>query len=268
MEKNKKCPKCGFNHADQDAECLRCGIIFAKYQNFQKTDPLSGYSEIPIETDSSSDENSIGNEEIVEKADFWSLLKNLFFYEKPDSNPIIFGVRVLFFLILVIWGMVFIFSPIESGYAMESFWHLVNLPFHEAGHIIFRPLGRFMTSLGGSLAQVSMPFVCFLVFLIKMRDTFAASFALWWTGQNFIDLAPYINDATSLTLPLVGGNTGQTSPYGFHDWEFILKESGLIRHDHAIATFFHWFGAIVMIMAMVWGGYVLYRQFRNFHLWH
>ena len=255
-----KCPKCGFNHADQNAECLKCGIVFEKFLNSQKTDSHANYSEIPIQTDTSSDE------EILEKTNFGSLLKNLFFYEKPDTNPFVFVGRVLFFLIIVIWGMVFIFSPIESGYAMKSFWHLVNLPFHEVGHIIFRPFGRFMTSLGGSLTQVCMPFVCFVVFIIKTRDTFAAAFALWWTGQNFIDLAPYINDARALTLPLVGGNTGQTSPYGFHDWEYILKESGLIRYDQVIATFFHRCGAVVMIIAMIWGGYILYRQFRNFHL--
>jgi len=255
-----KCPKCGFNHADQNTECLKCGIIFENFLNSQRTDSLADYSENLLQT------NPSRNEEIVGKTGFGSLLKNLFLYEKPDTNPLAFAGKVLCFLIMVIWGMVFIFSPIESDYVMESFWHLVNLPFHEVGHIIFRPLGRFMASLGGSLAQVCMPFVCFVVFIIKTRDTFAAAFALWWTGQNLIDLAPYINDARSLTLPLMGGNTGQTSPYGFHDWEYILKESGLIRYDHAIATFFHRFGSVVMIIAMIWGGYILYKQFRNLHL--
>ncbi len=62
-----------------------------------------------------------------------------------------------------------------------------------------------MTSLGGSIAQVFMPLVCLAVFLVKTRDTFAASFTLWWTGENFMDLAPYIDDARSLTLPLRNG---------------------------------------------------------------
>ena len=126
-------------------------------------------------------------------------------------------------------GIKFMLAPLETNYVGESFWHLINLPFHEAGHIIFRPFGRFMTSLGGSLAQLLMPLICLTVFLLKTKDTFAASFCLWWFGENFMDLAPYINDARTLTLPLLGGNTGRTSPYGFHDWEFILKESGLIR---------------------------------------
>lgn len=261
-----KCPKCGFDQASQATECLKCGIIFAKFIKAQKTDSTPDSSETSKESKTVPDEKSIEQEDVPADEDLWALAKNLFFYAKPDTNPFIFGGRALFFLIMLIWGMVFIFSSVKSGYAMESLWHLVNLPFHEAGHIIFRPLGRFMTSLGGSLAQVLMPLVCLVVFVVQTRDTFAASFALWWTGQNFIDLAPYINDARSLTLPLLGGNTGRTSPYGFHDWEFILKESGLIRYDHSIANFSHGFGAVIMILALIWGGYILFKQFRNLHL--
>ena len=120
-----------------------------------------------------------------------------------------------------------------------------------------------MTSLGGSVAQVLMPVICLLVFLIKTRDTFAASFALWWTGQNFMDLAPYINDARSLTLPLLGGNTGRTSPYGFHDWEFILRETGLLQYNHVLANLAVTLGTLLMACASVWGGYILFKQYQN-----
>ena len=150
-----------------------------------------------------------------------------------------------------------------SNDVFDSIWHLVNLPFHEFGHILFRPFGRLMTSLGGSIAQVLMPVICLVVFLIKTRDTFAASFTLWWTGQNFMDLAPYLNDARSLTLPLLGGNTGRTSPYGFHDWEFILRETKLLRYDHFLANFADTLGTLLMICAFVWGGYILFKQYKN-----
>ena len=151
----------------------------------------------------------------------------------------------------------------KSNYVFESIWHMINLPFHEFGHILFRPFGRLMTSLGGSIAQVLMPVICLVVFLVKTRDTFAASFTLWWTGQNFMDLAPYINDARSLTLPLLGGNTGRTSPYGFHDWEFILQETKLLRHDHFLAHFAHILGTVLMLCAFAWGGYVLFKQYKS-----
>jgi hypothetical protein len=241
------CPKCNFEQPDQNLECMRCGIIFEKFRSGRQIPPQP--SPIPFEPEA-DDEGSPG------------LTKDLLFYVNPQINPLIFWGRVLFFLVILIWGLKFIFTPMQSHYVFKSFWHLVDLPFHEFGHIIFRPFGRFMTSLGGSLAQVLMPLICLAVFLIKYRNTFAASFCLWWVGENFMDLAPYIDDARRLTLPLVGGNTGRTSPYGFHDWEFILKESGLIRYDHTLAKFSFAIGCILMLCAFIWGGYILLKQYR------
>ena len=179
------------------------------------------------------------------------------------TDSIIFVFRIIFFSIFFLWGVKFIFTPLQTNYAGESLWHLVNLPFHETGHIVFRPFGRVITSLGGSLLQLLMPLICMGVFLIKTKDTFAAAFTLWWFGENFMDIAPYIDDARALVMPLVRGNTGQTSPYGFHDWEFILTETGLIRFDHTIAWLSYKTGALLMILSFVWSGYLLYKMFKN-----
>ena len=243
-----RCPKCGFAQTDQNVECLKCGVIFDKYLKLQEN---------------KSTLTSLSTQPAANPGEILAFIRNLFFYVKPEANPLIFGGRVLVFIIIFIWGLKFILSPFESHYVMDSFWHLVNLPFHEAGHIFFRPFGKFMTSLGGSLGQLLMPLICLAVFLLKTRDTFAAAFALWWLGQSFMDLAPYINDARSLTLPLLGGNTGRTSPYGFHDWEFILHKSGLSNSDHMLAHIADKLGTILMICALVWGGYLLYKQYKN-----
>ena len=243
-----QCPKCGFDTVPQGTECPRCGIIFAKYVKTRDQKPKVIVHETQGTTDA---------------AGHWEFTKKLLFHVKPEDNPLIFAGRIFTFILLLIWSMKFIFTPMQSHYAMDSFWHLVNLPFHEAGHIFFRPFGRFMTSLGGSLGQLLMPLVCLVVLLIKTRDTFGAAFALWWFGENFLDLAPYINDARSLSLPLLGGNIGRTSPYGFHDWEFILKESGWLEYDHLLANFAHKLGCILMIFALVWAAYFLYKQYRN-----
>ena len=238
-----KCPKCNFEQVDQNLECVRCGVIFEKYRTSQESDS---------KPDPRAKQSNLG-----------ASFKELIFYVKPTTNPIALGFRALFFIIISVWGFQFIFSSLESHCAGASLWHMVNLPFHEAGHIIFRPFGRVIASLGGSLAQLLMPFICLFVLLIKTRDPFGASFSLWWLGENFLDLAPYINDARSRTLPLLGGNTGRTAPYGFHDWEFILKELGLIRYDHALALSSHILGSMLMIASFIWGGYILYQQYKT-----
>jgi hypothetical protein len=243
-----QCPKCGFEQADQNSECQKCSIIFDKYLK-----SIENYSDPGYRPGKRSATNHLR----------WEFIKKLCFAVRSETNPLIFGGRVLFFSILLIWSLKFFFHQMETNYAMNSFWHLVNLPFHEAGHLIFRPLGKFMTSLGGSLGQLLMPVVCLGVFLLKTRDTFASSFALWWFGENFMDLAPYISDARSLTLPLLGGNTGRTSPYGFHDWEFILKELGIAKYDHVFAHLADKLGSLLMICALMWGTYLLYKQYKN-----
>ena len=151
----------------------------------------------------------------------------------------------------------------ETNYAGRSILHLVNLPFHEAGHIFFQIFGRWMTSLGGTLGQLLIPFVCLLVLLIKTRDPFGASVALWWLGESFMDIAPYINDARSGELMLLGGVTGKEADYGYHDWEFILSEVGLLRFDHLLARLAEGVGIVLMLTSFVWAGTILFRQYKT-----
>lgn len=153
-------------------------------------------------------------------------------------------------------------ASILSNYVGEIFLHNVNLVFHEAGHFVFRPFGQFIRTLGGSLGQLLMPAICFYTFLFRKTNPFAAAVCFWWTGENLLDMAPYINDARTWELPLLGGNYGYSAPYGFHDWEYLLTESGLINHDHAIAGLAFFIGALMMILALAWGTALLYRQYK------
>ncbi len=207
------CPKCNHEQKDGNHECEKCGIIFEKYNSFLNLKKNITHSSI-------------------DDLDHSFSVRDLFLYTRPENNIVIILGRLVVLIVIVLWGFKFIASGLESNYAGQSFMHLVNLPFHEAGHVFFRPFGAFMTSLGGTVGQLAMPLVCFFILLIKTRDTFGASVTLWWFGQNFFDIAPYVNDARSLNLPLIGGNFGHSSPYGFHDWEYLLTESGLLRYDH------------------------------------
>ena len=242
------CPKCKLEQEDGNRECLRCGIVFAKYKEGK---------------DLSSRPESIPSDESVETFEEESLFKGLFFHVEYDTNPLYLGGRALLIMILLIWGWRLASCPLTTTCVFESFLHLINLPFHEAGHIVFRPFGRYMTSFGGSLGQLLMPVICGIALILARRDSFGGSVCLWWFGENFIDLAPYIYDARAGVLPLVGGNTGRTSPYGFHDWEYLLNEVGLIRYDHLIGGIAHKVGIALMSIAILWAGYLLFRQYKN-----
>jgi hypothetical protein len=135
----------------------------------------------------------------------------------------------------------------------SSFMHNINLPFHEFGHVLFMPFGRFMHILGGSLFQVLWPLILALVFLAK-GNPFGAAIMLWWCGQSFIDVSPYIADATYRGLPLIGGSEDG------HDWGNLLTMLNWLKYDYLIAKASFSFGSYVMIFSMVWGAYLLNKQ--------
>jgi len=186
----------------------------------------------------------------------------LFLSVPEEVNWLSWAGRVLVSVILVIWGLGFIFHSVESNYAGDSFLHNVDLVFHEAGHIIFSPFGRFLQVLGGSLGQLLIPALVMAAFLLKNRDAFGASVGLWWIAQNFMDLAPYINDARDLDLILLGGVTGKDLAEG-HDWEYLLGHLNLLTWDHRLAHGAHYLGALLMLTALVWGADMLWRQLQK-----
>ena len=118
-----------------------------------------------------------------------------------------------------------------------SLWHLVNLVFHEAGHLLFRPFGDFMSVLGGSLLQLLVPLAFLLSFLLRQRDPFAAAAGLWWLGQSLMDLAPYIHDAQAQRMLLLGGVSGGDVP-GYHDWNNVLGRLGSLEAAPGLAEAF------------------------------
>jgi hypothetical protein len=177
------------------------------------------------------------------------------------SGPIAQAGRALLLGLLALWTAWFLHDGVSAESLGGSFLHLVNLPFHEAGHVLFSPFGRFMMTLGGSLLQVAVPAICAVVFLTKTRDPFAASAALWWAGQSLMDLAPYIADARALQLVLLGGHTG--AEVEGHDWEYLLETLGWLHRDIALGHAAFVGGAVVMIAGLAWGAAVLVRQYRS-----
>jgi len=109
--------------------------------------------------------------------------------------------------------------------------------------------------------QVVIPFVCIIAFL-KKANVFAAAIALWWTGQSFIDVAPYIYDARAGELMLLGGVTGQDAP-DYHDWHNMLERLDLLEYDHTFAYGAKYTGVILILLALAWGLSVLIRQYKG-----
>lgn len=186
---------------------------------------------------------------------------DLLFGVKPRVSPAEFWGHVVVYAVFFVWGWTFVLMDFRSNDAASSFMHSVDLVFHEAGHVLFRPFGDFMTVLGGSLMQLIVPAVVVAAFLWK-RDAFGAAVGLWWLGQNFVDLAPYIYDASRLVLPLLGGVTGADVP-GYHDWNNILRRLDMLESDWLVAKWSARIGAWLILGFMAWGGALLVKEYRN-----
>lgn len=238
-----RCPKCDAEPLDGAEECIKCGIIFAKYR--------PGKARVRV----SSSLPAVIHSQWLTTAKQWLLESD------QTTESMTFYGRVAVFAAMVWWGWTFIITPLETNYTGKSFLHLINLPFHEAGHLIFIPFGRFMTILGGSLGQVLMPIICLGTFLVKTRDPFAASVALWWTAESVMDIAPYINDARALDLMLIGGVTGKETDG--HDWNNILTMLDLLEWDHRFAHLTYNVGILLMLGSFLWGGILLLRHYRR-----
>jgi hypothetical protein len=256
----KTCPRCG--HIRQAAEngpshlCAGCGLDFREWlrQKLQ-AERQAELSESEIDQDNAP-------LPVAQAHDTWfSRLLETLLAPPPQGGREVFYARLLGYALFFVWGWYFILLDFRGNEIGNSFMHTINLVFHEAGHVIFRLFGDFMTVLGGTLGQLLMPLIVMLALLLKNRDTFGASLGLWWLGQSLMDCAPYINDARAGKLLLLGGVTGQDAP-DYHDWQNILSRLDWLAYDHRLAALADGAGTLLMLLAFAWGGAVLYRQYR------
>ena len=244
------CPKCHYARKPDDPgdndSCPACGLIFSKWM--KQNCPTVGTEE----------------HETRDEAGQHNPVTDLLLHVDEQVKPVYFWGRVIVYLGILIWGwrfirMDFVNNPFEIG---NSWMHPVDLVFHEAGHVVFRPFGWFMMILGGTLGQLLMPVLVMLAFLWRQRNAFGASIGLWWLGQSCMDCAPYIDDALDQKLVLLGGRTGADAP-GNHDWNNILGDLNMLEKHREFANFADTTGTVLIIAALLWGGILLYRQYRN-----
>lgn len=157
-----------------------------------------------------------------------------------QKNKIIENIKPWLVSIILILPALY-FSLNEGRF---NFIDYVNLLIHEGGHGVFSFFGKFIYTLGGTLAQILIPGM-FVVYYGVIRKVGLMQVFLVWLGENLINISVYAADARAHKLPLLGGNKV------YHDWTYILNQTGLILYDWEVGRFFYWLGVLVFIIAIL-----------------
>jgi hypothetical protein len=57
--------------------------------------------------------------------------------------------------------------------------------------------------------------------------------------------------------------SGGIGAEGGHDWIYLFNSLGLIQHSQGIGRATRYLGIFTMLVAGVWGGYLLHLQYRQ-----
>jgi hypothetical protein len=127
---------------------------------------------------------------------------------------------------------------------LQTLLGLAALLIHEPGHMLFAPLGEFISVLGGTLTELGAPLLLAALALWRRNSAlFWASAALF--GFTLADVARYMADARAQQLPL-WGSLGLNDGDVIHDWRYLFQELGLLEYDAAISKWVR--GAAVLAM--------------------
>jgi hypothetical protein len=122
---------------------------------------------------------------------------------------------------------------------------LVDLGFHELGHLLTYPFPDVVTAAMGSIAQVAVPLGLAAYFGVLRGDGVGAAVCLGWAGTSARDAAVYVADAPFQRLELIGGE---------HDWAFVLGPEHLDALDAAgtIASVIRVAGTLLLLAGIAW----------------
>lgn len=155
----------------------------------------------------------------------------------------------IFWFLLSLWMLVYVVQdPIRTGYRHTP-WGLIAFGTHESGHLLFIPMGEFMTILGGSLMQLIFPLLITLM-LAWRKAYFLGSLSLVWLTYNMYDVSVYAADARSRSLDLIPLFGTGDDMREFHDWYQILKRLGRLEQDLMISNLIRYFGLIMGIIGL------------------
>ncbi|MFL5798721.1 MAG: hypothetical protein ACJ77A_12410 [Actinomycetota bacterium] len=118
---------------------------------------------------------------------------------------------------------------------------LVDLGFHELGHLLTYRLPHVVTAAMGSIFQIAVPLGIAVYFLWRGRDAAAGAMCLAWAGSSAQDVSVYVADAPYQRLQLIGGE---------HDWAFVLGHFHALNHAAAIAAWVKGFGLVLVVASL------------------
>jgi len=122
----------------------------------------------------------------------------------------------------------------------------VTFIIHEGGHTIFGFFGwRFLTVLGGTLLQILIPFLIFVVSWRK-NQLYISQIALYWLGFAWLDSSGYAADAYNQDLPLFGN-----LPKSAHDFLNMLSDLNILNHYKTVAWILFSIGVLILITGIV-----------------
>lgn len=153
------------------------------------------------------------------------------------------------FLIVIFYQAADAFDEYTFGKSWPGLLNVIRtftfLPIHEAGHFLFGFAGRTIMLLAGSGFQILLPLLWCAVAASQRSQT--APFALFWVGENCMDVSLYIRDAQHRALPLLGGSsTG-------HDWYNLLSGWDALGSAEGIADIVYYSGMSICLAAIVLG---------------
>ena len=238
----RDCPKCGHSAANGAMlvdECPACGVLFRKL--FASPRPAQSH----------------GPPQDSEHPKWWTQLLDT----PEDSRRARTTAGVLLWLVAAWYAFEFLRFDVSDPESMPAqLLYSAIVPFHEFGHLLFRPFGDFLHIAGGSLMQFLMPLGFGIYFVHWRQDNLAGWLMLWWEGSQWVNLAPYCYDAKKPSMVLLTGRTGDT---GAHDYIDMLGDLGLLHRAHEVAAVMKYFGVLLMLAALAWGALLLLRAWRE-----
>lgn len=118
---------------------------------------------------------------------------------------------------------------------------LVNLGFHELGHLVTYPFPDLFTAVMGSITQTLVPVGLAVYFAWRRSDHLGAGVCLAWAATNAQEWSVYVADAPYERLELIGGE---------HDWAFVLDRLGWMEAADELALAIYLLGWALLLAGM------------------